>query len=267
MASRFFTLASNSFEEVLRRKVVYILVFVALLLVIQAGYGFVYMNLAESAGELELLSNMRGRFVLTLFEMIQFWGVVLAVFLGAVAISTEVKNRTIVPVLSRPVKRSTFFLAKWAGTSAFLLGFVGVGVLVGAGIAIYWELYPSTLFGLGVAELFLTVVLISAVSIALSTVTHPVAAGGGAFFVAYMGGMADGFSQHPNALLRGLALGARYLSPAHSPEPLLESGLLKGLVDPDYALYASVLAENAGYTVFTLLAGAAVFGYREIRIR
>lgn len=260
-------LAINALEETLRRKALYILLFVGLLITLRGIYGLVYMGMAEYAGETELLTQMRGQFVLSMFATMGLAGELLATFLGAVGLSTEIKHRTIVPVLSRPVGRASFFFAKWTGTVAFLILFVGIGAAAALAVSFHWGLHPSPLFALGVAEMILGVAIVSAVSLALSTLFHPVLAGGGALVIVHLPLLMAPWGDHPRAAVRVLVDGASYLSPARSPVALLESGLVKGLLDPDYALYLSVLAENAGYAFAAVLAGALVFRHRELRAR
>lgn len=260
-------LVANAFEENVRRRVLYILAFIAILVGVQALYQWGYMGMAWTAGETDMLASMRGDFIVSLLGMMSFFGSVLGLFLGSTGLSSEIKNRTIVPVLSRPVGRGTFFLAKWAGTMGFLTLFCGIGMLPGLVLAFHWQLYPSSLFALGIAEIILSVAVISGVSLALSTVVHPVAAGGAALLILSLPSLTADLVHHPNVLLMFLGLAGRYLAPASMPESLLEAGLTKGLLDPDYGLYVAVLAENAGYALAAVLAGALAFRARELRLR
>lgn len=260
-------LVLNTFEEAMRRKVIYILLFIGILFGIQALYQLAYMGMAEYAGDTEMLTNLRGQFVLSIFGLMRFCGLLLGVYLGAVALSTEIRNRTIVPVLSRPVSRMNFFFAKWVGTLVFLTVFVSAGAVVGIGMMLYWDLRPSVLFGFGVAEILLELAIVSSVGLALSSVVHPVLSGGGALLLFTLGDLTQFLSGHPSRLASFVVAAGRYLSPAGSPVDFLESGIVKSVLEPDYGLYLSVLAENAGYAVAATLTGALVFRFREIRVR
>lgn len=257
-------LLCNSFEDALRRRVIYILLFVVLLFGLYGAYQLVYMRMAASAGELEMLAGMRGRFVQSLFETMELLTGVLAIYLGSVTLSTELRNRTLLTVLSRPVGRVSFFFAKWLGTFAFLALFLGCGVLAGVAVALYWQLQPSPIFFLGIALMFLEVAILSALGLALSSRLHPVVAGGFTTLLWILPGWTGRFASHPNAALRLTAAAARYLAPAELQESLLENGLLKGLLNPDYGIYVAVLAENALYAFAVVLAGALLFRHREI---
>jgi hypothetical protein len=115
--------------------------------------------------------------------------------------------------------------------------------------------------------MFLGAVVLSALSLGFSSLLHPVAAGGTALLVTALPSMTAGFAAHPNIALRTAATTARYLAPAALEESLLSSGLVMGLLEPDYPLYAAVLAENALYAFAVVLAGALVFRHREILVK
>jgi ABC-type transport system involved in multi-copper enzyme maturation permease subunit len=210
---------------------------------------------------------MRGQIILSLFGMMEFWSLVLAVFLGAVAVSSEIKNRTILSVLSRPVERWQFFLAKWLGTLGFLVVFLGAGAIVGVALSHHWQLDPSPLFALGVAELFVRLAVFSGVSIGLSSLVNPVVAGGGAVLVIFLGELSSMLREHPIRVLRYLGEGGYFLSPAGMPENLLESGLTKGVIEPSYGLYGAVIAENMLYALAVVVAGALLFSRRELIVK
>jgi ABC-type transport system involved in multi-copper enzyme maturation permease subunit len=264
---RLWILAWNSFEDALRRRILYLLVFLGLFVGAYALYEMVYMSMAASAGETEMLQSMKSQFVLQVFGIVEFFTLVLAIFLGSVALANELRSRTIVPVLSRPIGRVSFFFAKWLGVVSFLALFLGCGVSAVTAIALYWELEPSSLFYLGILQMFLGAVVLSALSLGFSSLLHPVAAGGTALLVTALPSMTAGFAAHPNIALRTAATTARYLAPAALEESLLSSGLVMGLLEPDYPLYAAVLAENALYAFAVVLAGALVFRHREILVK
>jgi ABC-type transport system involved in multi-copper enzyme maturation permease subunit len=93
---RLWILAWNSFEDALRRRILYLLVFLGLFVGAYALYEMVYMSMAASAGETEMLQSMKSQFVLQVFGIVEFVTVVLAIFLGSVALANELKSRTII---------------------------------------------------------------------------------------------------------------------------------------------------------------------------
>ncbi len=261
------TIALNTWEEALRRKITYILLFVALLFGAQALYGMVYMDMADAPGEIEARAQFHSQLILGLFGIMEFWSTVLAVFLGSVAISSEIKNRTIVSVLSRPVERWHFFLAKWLGTLGFLAMFLGAGTLVGIGLCWYWELYPSTVFAIGIAELLLRLAIVSAVCMALSSVFNPVLAGGFALVLFYLRSFTWVFTEYSRGAWKIIADAGYFLAPARIPDGLLEGGLVTGILSPNYGLYGAVFLENTLYALAAVIAGTLVFQRKEIALK
>jgi hypothetical protein len=164
------------------------------------------------------------------------------------------------------VERWQFFLSKWLGTLGFLSVFLGVGSLAGITLAWHWGLNISAMFALGVVEVFLHAAVLSGVGLGLSSLFNSVLAGGGCVLLVYLSYLTNWLAQRPERAWKLVASAGYFLSPARMPEPLLEAGLTKGLADPDYPLYAKVLAENALYALAFVVAGALVFNRKEIAV-
>jgi len=120
MIGRIRVIAFNTFREAVRDRVLYNLVFFALLLVASAPI------LGEiSAGVQRVLLINLGLSAISVF------GIVIAIFLGISLVSKEIERRTLYPVLARPVGRGEFIVGKYCGlagtlvtnTAAMALGF------------------------------------------------------------------------------------------------------------------------------------------------
>ena len=91
---RLWILAWNSFEDALRRRILYLLVFVGLFVGAYALYEIAYMSMAATAGETEMLQSMKSQFVIQVFDIVEFVTVVLAIFLGEGTLANELRSRT-----------------------------------------------------------------------------------------------------------------------------------------------------------------------------
>lgn len=257
----------TSFQETLHRRVLYLVLILALIVIAMMSSQLVYARLAQDAGETEAVTSMaRGLFqqILSVWDFAAFF---LALFLGAVAISSELKSRTIVTVLSRPVTRSAYLLGRWLGVLLFLWAFLWVGILGALLWGALFDLHYGSLFWLGVGELFVRVTFLSGVSIALSVFLPPPAAGAITFVLTILPMMVRDTMGHPRLIYRALSTIAYYLAPARMQVDLISESFRKEMVDPKHLLYAQVLAENLLYTCAALLLACVIFKRRELRLR
>lgn len=104
---RVYAIAANTMREAIRNKVLYTLLFFAILLI---GTGVLLSTL--SYVEQERILQTLG------LSAIRIFGVAIAIFVGVGLIHKEVDRRTIYTILSKPVRRSEFLLGKYAGLVA-----------------------------------------------------------------------------------------------------------------------------------------------------
>lgn len=123
------TIARNTVREAIRNKVLYTLLFFAILLI---GSGVVLSTLSYVEQE-RILQTIA-------LSAIRIFGVAIAIFVGVGLIHKEVDRRTIYTILSKPVSRSEFLVGKYAGLVATIwlqvaimsAAFVTVSLLTGA---------------------------------------------------------------------------------------------------------------------------------------
>lgn len=168
-------IALNSFREAVRDRVLYVfLVFGFLVIVSGKAIGWV------SVGEdIKIVRDIG-------LAALGFFGMLIAVFVGANLIYKEMERKTVYVVLSRPVGRGEFLLGRYIGLLAVLvLMVVGMGVLftlyqaalVWAGAAGYSEVEGGVLpLGMLQAQFLIAweFVLLTAIAVFFSTATTPV---------------------------------------------------------------------------------------------
>ncbi len=147
-------IAANTVRDAVRNRVLYILVFFALVMI------------GTSVGLATLSYVERGRILQDVgFGAIRFFGAAIAIFMGAGLVHREIERRTIFTILSKPVTRSQFLLGKylglvvtlWLQLAIMVLAFVGVSFAAGAAL------------GAGHAVALLLVALELAVVVAFAT--------------------------------------------------------------------------------------------------
>jgi ABC-type transport system involved in multi-copper enzyme maturation permease subunit len=104
---RIFAIAENTFREAIRNKLLYTLLGFSLLMI---GAGVLLASLSYVEVD-EILQDMG-------LASIRFFSAGIAIFVGIGLIHNEVDRRTIFTILSKPVSRTEFLIAKWAGLTA-----------------------------------------------------------------------------------------------------------------------------------------------------
>jgi ABC-type transport system involved in multi-copper enzyme maturation permease subunit len=164
-ARRIWTLAANTVREAIRNKLLYTLLFFALLLI-------------GSASLLATLSYVeRDRILQDIgLAAIRFFGVAIAIFVGVGLIHKEVDRRTVYTILSKPLSRAEFLLGKylgllltlWLQMAILVLAFLATSLATGAPLG---AVHAAAL-GLTAVELALVV----AIATLFSTFTTPMLA-------------------------------------------------------------------------------------------
>ncbi len=97
-------IASNTFREAVRNRVLYALLFFGVLLI---GVGIVVSSLSYVEGD-RILQSVG-------LSSLRLFGAAIAIFVGVGLIHKEVDRRTIYTILSKPVSRTEFLLGKYLG--------------------------------------------------------------------------------------------------------------------------------------------------------
>ena len=153
-------MAANTFRETVRERVLYNLVFFAILMTLS---GLLLGHLSIRQDE-KIIKDVG-------LAAIDFFGTLIAIFIGVSLVSKEMERRSLYPLLAKPLTREEFFLGKFTGL-AFTL-FVNVAVMT-AGI--YLTLLatgrrPDLPLLTAVYPLYLGLLLVVALAMLFSTAT------------------------------------------------------------------------------------------------
>jgi ABC-type transport system involved in multi-copper enzyme maturation permease subunit len=108
--SRLAAVAANTFRESVRERVLYNLVFFAILMTVSGLL----------LGELSIRQDEKVLKDIGLAAM-DLFGTLIAVFIGVGLVSKEIERRSLYPLLVKPLSRGEFFLGKFAGLAFTLL--------------------------------------------------------------------------------------------------------------------------------------------------
>jgi ABC-type transport system involved in multi-copper enzyme maturation permease subunit len=209
--SRIVHIASNTFREAVRDRVLYNLIAFALLL----------SGAAIFVGQISI--DIERLVVVNLgLTAVSLFGVVIAIFIGIGLVSKEIEKRTLYTVLSRPVRRWEFIVGKFfglAGTLVVNTFFMGIGVFGALLYVAHRFSKPDVLILVALYFIVLEFLVICSLALLFSSFSSPLLSAVFAFSLFVIGSFADdlrGFAGLTHGFTRWIATGAAYLVPNFS---------------------------------------------------
>ena len=158
--NRLLAVAANTFRETVRERVLYNLVFFAILLTLS---GLLLSQLSIRQDE-KILKDIG-------LAAMELFGTLIAIFIGVGLVSKEIERRSLFPLLAKPVSRDEFFVGKFFGLGFTLL--VNLAVMsVGLYLTLWatgWGVEPSLLRA--IYPILLSLFLVIALAMLFSTLT------------------------------------------------------------------------------------------------
>ena len=258
MNPRIYYIATNTFREAVRDRVLYNLIAFALLL----------SGAAVLVGQISI--DIERLVVINLgLTAVSLFGIVIAIFIGIGLVAKEIDKRTLYTVLSRPVRRWEFIAGKFfglAGTLVVNTFFMAIGVF-GALAYVSHHLQASD-SGVLIALYFIVLqfVIITALALLFSSFSSPLLSAVFTFALFVIGSFAEdlrGFAKMTHGIAGWLATGAAYLVPNFSALNVINQ------VAHGEAVGSQLIAFNTAYAlVYTLavLGGAVlIFERRNLK--
>jgi ABC-type transport system involved in multi-copper enzyme maturation permease subunit len=251
-------IASNTFREAVRDRVLYNLVAFALLM---SGAAILVGQI--SIGIERLVVVNLGLTAVSLF------GVVIAILVGIGLVSKEIDRKTLYTVLSRPVRRWEFIVGKFfglAGTLVVNTFFMAIGVF--ASLLYVAHHFQRSDGWLLVALYFIVLqfLIITALALLFSAFSTPVESAVLAFALFVVGSFAEdlrGFAAMAHGATKWLATGAAYLVPNLSALNVISS------VAHEQPVAAQLIVANTAYALLyagMVLCGAVlIFEHRNLK--
>ncbi len=249
-------LATNTFREAIRNKLLYTLLGFGILMI---GSGVLLATLSYVEVN-EILQNMG-------MGAIRFFSAGIAIFVGIGLIHNEVDRRTIFTILSKPVSRSEFLIGKWAGLTftvwlQLALMSLAFGVVSWtAGAPLGWD------HGVAIALIGLELMLLVAIATLFSAFTTPMLA---ALFTVGIW-MIGHLSRDVRALgaqseLESVSKMADIVFVAMPDFEVFNKTLeaVHGLPIPASEIQMAIVYAF-GYTVCTLILGSMIFSRRDFK--
>jgi ABC-type transport system involved in multi-copper enzyme maturation permease subunit len=178
--NRLLAVAANTFRETVRERVLYNLVFFAVLMTLS---GLLLSQLSIRQDE-KIIKDVG-------LAAMEIFGSLIAIFVGVALVSKELERRSLYPLLAKPVSREEFLLGKFCGLGLTLL--VNCVVMT---VGLYLTLL-ATRRGLdpgllsAIYPIYLSLLLVVCLALLLSTVTSSVLAAVGTACLVMAGRYSD----------------------------------------------------------------------------
>jgi ABC-type transport system involved in multi-copper enzyme maturation permease subunit len=163
---RIWAIARNTFREAVRNKILYSLLFFAVIIILSA----------LAVGELSLHEEVRMTRDIGLYG-IDIFGVIIAIFVGVNLLYKELDLKTVYTILPKPIYRWEFVLGKWLGmllTLAVQLGVMGL-VLAGT-LALQGSKLDAPMWK-ALWLLYVNVTVVTSVAVLFSSFSSPFLSG------------------------------------------------------------------------------------------
>ena len=158
--TRVLAVAANTFRETVRERVLYNLVFFAVIMTLS---GLLLGQLSIRQDE-KIIKDIG-------LAAMELFGTLIAVFIGIGLVSKEIERKSLYPLLAKPLSREELFLGKFAGLGFTLLVNV-VAMAAGLFVTVFLtrqEADPNLLKA--IITIYLSLLLVVAIALLFSTVT------------------------------------------------------------------------------------------------
>jgi ABC-type transport system involved in multi-copper enzyme maturation permease subunit len=258
MNARIGYIASNTFREAVRDRVLYNLIAFALLL----------SGAAIFVGEISI--EIEKLVVINLgLTAVSLFGVVIAIFIGIGLVSKEIDKRTLYTVLSRPVRRWEFIVGKFFGLSGTLVvNTVCMAIGVFAALLYVSHKFTRSDAFILVALYFIVLqfLIICSLTLLFSSFSSPLLSAIFSFSLFVIGSFSEdlrGFAGMAHGITKWLATAVAYLVPNFSAFNVIS------IVAHQYPVAGRLVLHNTLYALFyaaTALSGAVlIFERRNLK--
>ena len=256
--SRVVSISFNTFREAVRDRVLYNLIFFALLLV-AASLLFGQISIGI---ERIVLVNLG-------LTAVSIFGVVIAIFIGIGLVSKEIDKRTLYTVLARPVRRWEFILGKFLGLVGTLVVntfLMAIGFFAALLYLVHRFQRSDGYLLVAIYFIILQFVIVTALALLFSSFSSPLLSAVFAFSIFIIGTFAEdlrNFAAMTHGPARYFAIGLAHLVPNFTALNVISS------VAHDQPVAAALVVYNTLYALLysaaAIAAAALIFERRNLK--
>ncbi|MCS6830614.1 MAG: hypothetical protein RMM08_05570 [Armatimonadota bacterium] len=255
MPRAFFALVKLSFLEAVRRQILHVMVLLSLVVMTIAGT----VSFFDLGVQVKIVKD-------TGMVMLLLAGSLSVVFLLSGALFHDIEQRTIYPVLARPIPRGLYLVARYTGALAAV--YAGMTLMATTLIALLWVHlhYVSGLAVVAIAFTYLEVALVGALTVLLSTFFAPAMTATLTLFLYLLGSLKMGYLHH--LAERNVGFARWVITTTSAALPNMEAFRFKDALVHDLTVPVSYLLLVGVYGICYSAACVALsiwsFGRREV---
>ena len=197
----FLVIAGNTYKEGIRKKTLIGFLIVALLVI----GGSTFLTVLSPGEEVKMVKDV-------CLAALSMFGLLIAIFTSGSMVPSEVENKTIYTVLSKPLRRFDYIVGKFVGIQFILILNLGLMALLSLAILFTREHVLSTILIKSVFLTYLELMILSAFTFAVSMVSSsavlPIISGAFIYIIGHLVEYLKGLSNHAvaagHAFLAGL---------------------------------------------------------------
>ena len=254
--TRLRALASNTFKEAIRDRVLYSLLFFAVL-VLMGSLAVENITIGDQEKVVRSFA----------FGAMRFFSALMALFLGVGLVYKELERKTIYTIASKPIPRWLFLMGKFTGLMAVLAVLLGAMALLYVLLMGLSQGMPAHSFYIALLLLFVELGLLVAWAILFSTYSAPTTASLFSLAIFFIGNLVDDIwhygQQADSESLRALSEWIYWLLPNFEILNGGQAAVHEQALAPGQ-LSAS-LCYGLGYTIAVLCVAMLVFSKRDFK--
>jgi ABC-type transport system involved in multi-copper enzyme maturation permease subunit len=185
----FFWIAANTYREGIRKKTLIGFLIVALLVI----GGSAFLTVLSPGEEVKMVKDV-------CLAALSMFGMLIAVFTAGSMVPTELENKTIYTVLSKPLRRFEYVIGKFVGIQFILILNLGLMGLLSLAILFTREPIISTILIKSILLTYLELMILSAFTFAVSMVSSsavlPIISGAFIYIIGHLVEYLKGLSNH-----------------------------------------------------------------------
>ena len=270
--------AKNAFRAVMSQRALYMWGFAVVIMFLRSGPAL----FAQPERGPEFVAFLRANAVSGSLDLWSYLCMGGAIYLGASSIASELRSKTIITVLSHPVRRWQMLIGKWVGISAFCVVTLGIGIALGYGLARYLEVnIEEGVLAISATRTIAGIVLFAGLATALSTMGSAPIAVAVTMFFAIVPQLIPPMREYPNPIYQriGAVLDA-VVAPGYQSHyngvvwaalpipPQLRDRIpaaIRQRPTVDYGEQRTELAKTAAYAGVYFLLGCVAFTRRDLK--